>query len=125
MQHPGVCSAILSLKIMSPQTKQGNLKKKPKATSKTIIPDEEEEIVPHGMINAEEAKIHALSLENMLDEMEEDIKAGTVENVMKTTIDKIKLAVVKITPLYGRGKGNVSTKGHQRYIMHGIDATRQ
>ena len=35
----------------------------PKATGKTIIPDEEEEIVPHGVINAEEAKMHALSLE--------------------------------------------------------------
>ena len=69
-----------------------------KATGKTVIPDKEEEIVPHGVINAEEAKMHALSLENALDEMEEDIRAGTVENVMKTTIDKIKLAVVKIAP---------------------------
>ena len=70
----------------------------PKAKEKTIIPDEEEEVVPHGVINTEEAKIHALSLKRVLDEMEEDIKAGTVENAMKTTIDKIKSALVKIVP---------------------------
>ena len=70
----------------------------PKAKEKMIIPDEEEEIVPHSVIYMEEAKIHALSLEKALDQMEEDIKAGTVENIMKTTIDKIKLAVVKISP---------------------------
>ena len=40
----------------------------------------------------------------MLDEMEEDIKAGTIENVMKTTIDKIKLAVVKIAPYMEEAK---------------------
>ena len=76
----------------------------PKATGKTVISDEEEEIVPHGVINAEEAKMHALSLENVLDEMEEDIKASTVENVMKMTIDKIKLAVVKIAPYMEEAK---------------------
>ena len=36
--------------------------------------------------------------------MEEDIKAGTIENVMKTTIDKIKLAVVKISPYMEEAK---------------------
>ena len=50
------------------------------------------------MINPEEAKRHALSLDNALDELEEGIRASTIENIMKTTIDKIKLAIVKIAP---------------------------
>ena len=50
------------------------------------------------MINPEEAKRHALSLDNALDKLEEGIRASTIENIMKTTIDKIKLAVVKIAP---------------------------
>ena len=70
----------------------------PKAKEKTIIPDEEEEVVPRGVINTEEAKIHALTLKRVLDEMEDGIKAGTIENVMKMTIDKIKSALVKIVP---------------------------
>ena len=70
----------------------------PKAKEKMIIPDEEEEVVPHGVINTEEAKIHALTLKRTLDEMEDGIKAGAVENIMKMTIDKIKSALVKIVP---------------------------
>ena len=70
----------------------------PKAKEKTIIPDEEEEVVPHGVINPEEAKIHALTLKGALDEMEEVIKSGMVENIMKRAIDKIKLALVRLVP---------------------------
>ena len=85
-------------KNQDPLTTRRNLVKMPKATEKNVAPDEEEEIAPHGSINPEEAKRHALSLDNMLDKLEEGIRASTVENIMKTTIDKVKLAIVKITP---------------------------
>ena len=91
MQHPDMISIILSLKTKSPPP-YTNLEIMPKAK------DEEEEVVPHGVINTEEAKIHTLSLRRALDKMEGDIKARTIENVMKTTVDKIKSAVVKIVP---------------------------
>ena len=103
MRHLDVCSVILSLKIKPPNHK-GNLAKMPKATEKTVIPDEEEEIAPHSVINPEEAKRHALSLDNALDELEEGIRAGTIENIMKTTINKIKLAIVKIAPYMEEAK---------------------
>ena len=41
---------------------------------------------------------------HVLDELEEGIRAGTIENMMKTTIDKVKLAVVKIAPYMEEGK---------------------
>ena len=87
-------SIILSLKVKFPPCIQQIM---PKAKEKTIIPeDEEEEVAPHGVINTEEAKTHVLTLKRALDEMEEVIKTGTVENIMKRTIDKIKIALVKL-----------------------------
>ena len=55
------CHSELKNQVPPPYTRE-NLEIMPKAKEKTIIPDEEEEIVPYGVINTEEAKIHALSL---------------------------------------------------------------
>ena len=70
----------------------------PKAKEKTIIPDEEEETTLHRMVNAEEAKRHALNLDEAIDMIEEGTRTGTTENAMKNAIGKIKAALVEIAP---------------------------
>ena len=89
-----MCNIILSLffKIqnISPQRQQNA-----KATQKSIVAEEEEEIALHGMANPEEVRRHARNLENVLDELEENIKTGMTENKMKRTIERFKSAIVE------------------------------
>ena len=68
----------------------------PKAKEKTIIPDEEEEPTLHGMVNPDEVKRHAVNLDEAIDVIEEGIRTGTTENIMKNAIRKIKAALVEI-----------------------------
>ena len=76
----------------------------PKASQKSVVVDEEEEIALHGTVNLEEAKRHALNLENALDEIEESIKTGTTENKMKITIERFKSAIVEVAPYMEEAK---------------------
>ena len=76
----------------------------PKATQKSIVTDEEEEIALHGTVNTEEARRHALNLDNALDELEESIKTSTTENKMKITIERFKSAIVEIAPYMEEAK---------------------
>ena len=76
----------------------------PKATQKSIVAEEEEEIALHGMANPEEARRHALNLQNALDELEESIKTGMTENKMKRTIERFKSAIVEIAPYMEEAK---------------------
>ena len=50
------------------------------------------------MVNPEEAKRHALKLDEAIDMIEEGIRTGTTENIMKNAIGKIKAALVEIAP---------------------------
>ena len=74
----------------------------PKAKEKTIVPDEEEETTLHGMVNPEEAKRHALNLNEAIDMIEEGIRTGTTENVMKNAIGKNQSCPGRDCPTYGR-----------------------
>ena len=76
----------------------------PKATQKSVVVEEEEEIALHRMANPEEARRHALNLENVLDELEESITTGTMENKMKRTIERFKSAIVEIAPYMEEAK---------------------
>ena len=76
----------------------------PKATQKSIVGEEEEEIALHGMANPEEVKRHACSLEDVLDKLEESIKNGTMEGIMKRTIERFKSAIVGIAPYMEEAK---------------------
>ena len=76
----------------------------PNATQKSIVAEEEEEIALHGTANPEEARRHALNLENALDELEESIKTSTTENKMKRTIKRFKSTIVEIAPYMEEAK---------------------
>ena len=75
-----------------------NSSKMPKATLKSIVGDEEEEAALHGMANPKEAKRHACSLEDALDKLEESIRDGVMEGIMKITIEHFKSAIMEIAP---------------------------
>ena len=70
----------------------------PKAKEKTIIPEEEEEATLQGTVNPEEARRHAINLDQAMDIIEEGIKTGVTERIMENTVKKIKAALVDITP---------------------------
>ena len=76
----------------------------PKATQKSVVAEEEEEIALHGMANPEEARRHAINLENVLDELEESIKTGTTVNKMKRMIERFKSTIVEIAPYMEEAK---------------------
>ena len=70
----------------------------PKATQKSIVEGEEEEAGLHRTTNPKEAKKHACSLEAALDRMEESIREGVVENIMRITIERFKCTIMEIAP---------------------------
>ena len=107
MWHPDVCNIILSLTLtISKINKISHPKgsKMPKATQKSVVAEEEEETALHGTVNLEEARRHALNLDNVLDELEESIKTSTAENKMKITIERFKSAIVEIAPYMEEAK---------------------
>ena len=58
----------------------------PKARSKTIPTEEEDEIGLHGTTNPEEAKEHTNTLDGVLERLEESIREGVAENIMRKMI---------------------------------------
>ena len=70
----------------------------PKAKEKSITPDEEDEATLHGTVNPEEARRHAINLEKAMNVIEDGIKTGITEGIMKNATKKIKTTLVEITP---------------------------
>ena len=58
----------------------------PKATQKSTMEEEEEEVGLHGTTNPEEAKRHTCNLDAALEKMEESIREGVAEDIMRITI---------------------------------------
>ena len=72
--------------------------KMPKATQKSIIEGDEAEAGLHGMTNPKEAKSHTCNLDATLVKMEESIREGMVEDIMRKTIEQFRSAIVEIAP---------------------------
>ena len=70
----------------------------PKARSKTIPTEEEDEIGLHGTTNPEEAKAHTHTLDEALERLEESVRGGVAEDIMRKTIVQFRKAIIKITP---------------------------
>ena len=60
--------------------------------------EKKEEAGLHGTTNPEEAKRHTCNLDAALVKMEESIREGVAEDIMKKTIERFKRAIVEIAP---------------------------
>ena len=69
-----------------------------KGRSKTIPTVEEDEIGLLGRTNLEEAKEHTDTLDDTLERLEEIIREGATENIMRKMIVWFRKAIIKITP---------------------------
>ena len=66
----------------------------PKALSKTVPAEEEEETGLHGTTNLEEAKRHAHTLDDTLEKLDKSVREGVAEDIMKKTIVWFRKAII-------------------------------
>ena len=71
----------------------------PKAMSKMVPAEEEEEIGLHGTTNLEEAKTHTHTLDDTLEKLDESIREGVAEDIMRKTIIQFRKAIIEIVPM--------------------------